>query len=133
MTTELTILALAGLLQLVQYLLFAIPANLELGTARTLGPRDTPIDPAKECSVTTARLGRALQNHFEALILFALAVTVVTLADKASTLTALCAHAYLIARILYIPAYASGAQPWRSLIWAVGFFATAIMLLAALL
>ena len=31
MTPELTALALAGLLQVVQYLLFAIPANLELG------------------------------------------------------------------------------------------------------
>lgn len=133
MSIELTILALAGLLQVVQYLLFSVPANLELGTERTLSPRDTPIDPAKECSPTTARLGRALQNHFEALILFTAAVVVVTLAEKSSTFTALCAHAYLIARILYIPAYASGAQPWRSVIWGVGFLATTLMFLAALL
>ena len=132
MTPELSVLALAALLQAVQYVLFAVPANIELGTARTLGPRDKPIDMATELSPTTARLGRALQNHFEALILFAIAVVVVTLSDASSTLTALCAHTYLIARILSIPAYASGAQPWRSLIWAVGFLATIVMLLAAL-
>lgn len=133
MTTEIYVLILAGLLQVVQYGLFAIPANLELGVARTLSPRDTPIDPAKELNPTTARLGRALQNHFEALILFTAAVVAVSLAEKNSTFTALCAHAYLIARIAYIPAYASGAQPWRSLIWSVGFFATLLMLIAALM
>jgi uncharacterized MAPEG superfamily protein len=48
-------------------------------------------------------------------------------------LTAQCAWAYLIARILYVPAYASGVYLIRSLIWAVGFFATLTMLLAAVL
>jgi len=40
MTPELTALALADLLQAVQYALMAILANLELGTAKTLSPRD---------------------------------------------------------------------------------------------
>jgi len=133
MSTELTVLILAALLQVVQYLIFAVPANLELGTARTLGPRDEPIDISKECSRTTARLGRALNNHFEALVLFAIAVVAVELSGKSSTLTALCAHAYLIARILYVPAYASGAVPWRSVLFGVGFLATLLMLLATLL
>ena len=133
MTTELYVLVLAGLLQVVQYALFAIPANLELGVARTLSPRDAPIDLAQECSPTTARLGRALQNHFEALVLFTLAVVAVTLSGKSSAFTELCAHAYLVARIAYVPAYAAGAVPWRSAIWAVGFLATIAMLIAALL
>jgi uncharacterized MAPEG superfamily protein len=132
MPTELTVLVLAALLQVVQYVLFAVPANMELGVGRTLSPRDEPIDPTQELSLSTARLGRALDNHFEGLILFTIAVVAVTLGEKSSLLTELCAHAYLIARILYIPAYASGAAPWRSLIWAVGFVATTIMLLAAL-
>ena len=42
MTPELTALALAGLLQVVQYALFAIPANLELGTGYTSSARDRP-------------------------------------------------------------------------------------------
>jgi uncharacterized MAPEG superfamily protein len=133
MSAELTILVLAGLLQVVQYVLFAVPANAELGVRRTLSPRDEPIDVAKECSVTTARLGRALNNHFEALALFAVAVVAIELSGKSSLVTQACAHAYLIARILYVPAYASGAVPWRSLLFGVGFLATLIMLLAALL
>ena len=36
MTTELTILTLAGLLQAVQFFLMAIPANLELGRGKTM-------------------------------------------------------------------------------------------------
>ena len=40
---------------------------------------------------------------------------------------------YGAARVLYIPAYYFGWVPWRSLIWAVGFLATTLMLLAALL
>jgi len=40
MTPELTVLALAGLLQAVQFAVMAIPANRELGIARTMAPRD---------------------------------------------------------------------------------------------
>lgn len=133
MTPELYMLVLAALLQVVQYALFAIPANLEVGTGRTLSPRDRQIDFETEFSPTTARLGRALQNHFEALILFTIGVVAVTLAEKNSAVTQIAAHVYLIARILYVPAYASGATPWRSLIWFVGFLATLTLLGAALL
>ena len=42
-------------------------------------------------------------------------------------------HLSRFARILYVPAYYYGLNPWRSLIWAVGFLATLLMLLAALL
>ena len=61
------------------------------------------------------------------------AVLVVVAGGKASWFTGLLAVIYLLARILYVPAYAYGWTPWRSLIWTVGFFATLAMLLAALL
>jgi uncharacterized MAPEG superfamily protein len=136
MTPELTALALAGLLQGVQYVLMAVPANLELGTAKTLSPRDPdrlgkPL--IEQVSPVTGRLFRALDNHFEGLILFTLAVVVVTLSKQSTPLTAACAWAYLAARVLYIPAYAFGWTPWRSLIWMVGFTATMAMIVAALL
>jgi len=79
------------------------------------------------------RLGRALSTHFEGLILFAIAVVVVSLSGTSGTLTAACAWVYLAARVLYIPAYAFAWSPGRSLIWAVGLLATVIMLLAALI
>lgn len=135
MTPELTALTLAGLLQVVQYMLVSIPANLQLGTAKTLSPRDParmgkPL--AEQVTPRIGRLFRALNNHFEGLILFTLAVVVVTLSGQSSALTTTCGWVYLAARILYVPAYAFGLVPWRSLIWLTGFAATAIMLLAAL-
>ena len=131
MTPELTALSLAGLLQMVQFILFAVPANLELGTRYTAGPRDRA--PERPLSTLTGRLQRAMNNHFEGLILFTLAVVVVTLSGQTSPVTAACAFAYLGARVLYIPAYALGWRPWRSAIWAVGWFATLGLMLAALI
>lgn len=135
MTPELTVLALAALWQVVQIALMAIPANLELGTAKTLSPRDPerlqkPL--MDQVSPRTGRLHRAMSNHFEGLILFTIAVLVVTRGGQSSLLTQTCAWVYLAARILYVPAYAFGWVPGRSIIWAVGLGATVLMLLAAL-
>ena len=135
MTPELTALTLAALLQVIQFALMAVPANLELGQGKTMSPRDRDrLGGSIEdmLSTRTARLYRAMSNHFEGLILFTIACVVVTLADKSNTFTATCAYLYLTARIAYIPAYALGWSPWRSYIWAVGFAATTTMLIAAL-
>lgn len=56
MTPELTALALAGLVQAIQFALFAVPANLELGTGYTSSARDRP--PSKPLSTVAARLQR---------------------------------------------------------------------------
>lgn len=131
MTPELTALALAGLLQFGQYALFAVPANVQLGTGYTSSPRDRP--PTRQLSLRAARLQRALTNHFEGLVLFTLAVVVVTLGNQSSPVTQYAGYIYLAARVLYVPAYAFGLKPWRSAIWAVGFFATLTMIVAALI
>jgi len=131
MTPELTALALAGLLQMGQMVLFATPANVELGTRYTSSPRDTP--PPKPISILTGRLQRAMNNHFEGLILFTLAEVVVTLGNQSTATTQYAAWTYLAARALYIPAYALGLSPWRSAIWSVGLLATLTMIVAALL
>jgi len=128
MTPELTALALAGLLQFFQIVLMAVPANLQLGPHKTGGPRDEPL----ELTGMAGRLHRAMNNHFEGLILFTIAVVVVTLGQQADGYTAACAWVYLGARVLYIPAYASGIPYLRSVIWAVGFLATVAMIMAAL-
>ena len=136
MTQELTVLTLAALLQVVQYVLMAVPAKLELGPGKTMSPRDRSRlggSLEDQLSEKTARLYRALNNHFEGLILFCIAAVVVTLTDQSTAFTAACGWVYLAARIAYVPAYAFGLVPWRSLIWAVGFFATILMLLAVLL
>jgi uncharacterized MAPEG superfamily protein len=131
MPVELTILALAGLLQAAQFALFAVPANIELSPEYTTSPRDLP--PTRTMSKRTARLGRAMNNHFEGLILFTLAVVVVTLGNQSTPVTQYAACIYLLARVLYIPAYAYGWVPWRSVIFGTGFGATMVMILAALI
>jgi len=128
MTTELTVLALAGLLQVIQFVLMAVPANIQLGPEVTGGPRDD----APVVSGMAGRLKRAMDNHFEGLILFTISVVVVTLGEQSTAYTETCAWTYLVARVLYIPAYASGIMYLRSAIWAVGFFATTAMIAAAL-
>ncbi len=131
MTAELTALALAGLLHAGLYVAFAAPANLELTPAWTSSPRDTP--PPRPMSVRTARLHRALNNSFEALTFFTLAVVVATLGRQSTALTGACGWIFLAARAAYIPAYWFGWTPWRSAIWAAGFFGTLTMILSALL
>lgn len=131
MTAELTALALSGVLHAALYVAFAIPANLELTPAWTSSPRDAP--PPRPMSVKTARLHRAMNNSFEGLILFTLAVVVVSLGQHSGSVTRACAWIFLAARVVYIPAYWFGWAPWRSAIWAAGFLATLTMIIAALL
>ena len=132
MTPELTALTLAALLQCVQFVLVSLAANLEVGTKVTLSPRDGT-DLRSMVSPRTGRLIRALDNHFEGLILFTIACAAITLADKSTAFTAACAWAYLAARAAYVPAYWYGLVPWRSLIWMAGWGATVFMLIAALI
>lgn len=130
MTLELQVLGWAGLLAIAQLVLFAIPANLEIGSAWLAGPRDDA--PPASMSARTARLQRAFQNHVEGLVLFAPAVVLVTLGGASSGLTQTAAVAYLIARLVYVPVYAAGT-PWvRSGVWGVGFVATLVLYLAGL-
>lgn len=129
MTPELTILALAVLLQVGQFTAFSIAANLQIGSRRALGTRDEPVHLTR----TAGRLQRAMNNHFEALCLFTAAVVIVTFSDQSSGYTILASYTYLIARVLYVPAYVFGLVPWRSLIWAVGFGATVFIIVLCLL
>ena len=128
MPVEVYVLALAGLLQVAQFALMAIPVNLQVGVKYTGGPRDNPV----QITGVAGRLFRALNNHFEALVLFTIAVVVVTLGSKSTALTENCAWLYLASRVLYVPAYASGIPLLRSLIWTAGFAATVVMLVVAI-
>lgn len=128
MTTELTVLGLAAILQAGQIGLAAWSMNRDGLNKWNAGPRDA--DP--QFSPLTGRLRRAVNNHFEGLAFFTIAVVLVTLSGSASGFTAACAWVYLGARILYVPAYALGWTPWRSVIFGFGFLASFAMILAAL-
>lgn len=129
MTTELYVLTLAGLLQVVQLLLYTIIGNAQLDRKTAFGPRDD----VGKLPIATGRMDRVIKNHTEGLVMFAIAAIVVTLTDQSSPVTQGSAHVYLIARLLYVPAYLQGLAPWRSLIWSAGFAATVTMLIAALI
>ncbi|MFK7828511.1 MAG: MAPEG family protein [Congregibacter sp.] len=128
MPVEVQVLGFAALLQYVQFVLMAVPVNLQLGPRYTAGPRDEQRLPAG----VGGRLHRALANHSENLILFAIAVIVVVLGEASSPMTEKAAWVYLIARVVYVPAYASGIYMLRSLVFTVGFSATLYMLVSAL-
>ena len=132
MTPEITALTLAALLQMGHLAFGATLANLEIGTGKTLSPRDGQ-RLQDQLSTRLARLFRAFDNHTENLILFAIGAVVITLTDQSTSVTVAAAWIYLAARIAYIPAYAFGLVPWRSLIWAAGWFATLTLLIAALI
>lgn len=129
MTAELTALTLAALLQMLQFVAYSITANRQVGPRYAMSPRDEP----RQLTGTAGRLQRALTNHFEGLILFTIAVVVVTLSDRSNAITQMAAWVYLGARVLYVPAYVLGLSPWRSLIWFVGFLATFAMLVMPLM
>lgn len=129
MTTELTALAVTAILQVIIILIAGYSLNRDVGADWNVGPRDTE----PKLSARTQRLRRAVDNHVENLGLFTVAVVVVTLSGASSGVTAVCAWIFVAARILYVPAYAFGWTPWRSVIFMVGLIATLAMIVAALL
>lgn len=123
MNTELTALVCAVLIQVLAIAIAGAQMNRELGARYNAGPRDV----AAHFSTRLGRLRRAVSNGFEGLAMFAPVVLVVVIAGKTSSLTATAAWIYVAARLLYIPAYALGLAPWRSLIWLIGLTATLIL------
>ena len=128
MTPELTALAAAVLVQFAALTAYSVVGNRQLGPRVTLGPRDKipPLSPL------LGRLQRAVTNGYEGLALFTPAVLVVTLSHQSSPLTTAAAWTFVAARALYIPAYAFGLVPWRSLVWGIGMAAICLLLFAAL-
>ncbi|MGR3322317.1 MAG: MAPEG family protein [Pseudooceanicola sp.] len=128
MTPELTALALAAILQIAQIALYSVAGQAQAGTKAALKPRDEKI----ELTGKPGRIQRAMNNHFEGLLLFAVAVLVLSVSDQSNVLTIAFSWLYLVARLLYIPAYIFGWVPWRSFIWLTGLGATLALLLIAL-
>lgn len=129
MTIELTLLAWALVLALVQVLLPASLRNRETGISYNAGPRD---EPGPAVGVLTGRLRRAQANLFETLPLFAAAVLIAHVAGREGALTLWGAWLFLGARIVYVPLYAFGVPYLRSLAWLVSVGGLVLILLAVL-
>ena len=129
MTAELTALAVAALVQFAQLGVFGYYVRRQGNLAYQASNRDAPPPHTGKA----ARAQRAMANHAENLILFAIAILVVTVGDEATAFTATCAWLFLAGRVLYLPAYLYGWVPGRSVVWGVSYGATLLMALAALI
>lgn len=90
-----------------------------------LGNRD--VQP--ELSVIAARLERAKNNMLEALPIFIPLALLALIKGSNPRGEAHAALIFLIARIVYVPAYVSGIPMLRSLVWLVGMFGLVMMAL----
>ncbi len=126
-SSEITILGLYGLVTILTIVIQATVAGAQVGPLALFYPRDD-----LQLTGMAARLDRAQLNAAIALALFAPAILILALKGLSTPTTLLAAQVFLIARILYVPAYAFGIPGARTLVWGIGFAATAYLYLAGL-
>jgi uncharacterized MAPEG superfamily protein len=110
----------------IRYLLAGPGTGARLKIA--LGPRDSQ----PPLSAAGCRAERALANMYEALPVFMGLALLLLIGGKPSELATQGAWIFLVARILYVPAYLAGIFGLRSLIWVVGWVGLLQMLMALL-
>lgn len=90
-------------------------------------------DKLPEMSVVASRLDRAKNNMLEALPIF-LALALLALVKGGDTSgVAHAASIFLVARVVYVPAYVSGVPVLRSLVWLAGVASLVMMALPLIL
>jgi len=115
MTQDLTMLIWSVALTFVQMLVAAVGSNSQVGLVTLAGNRDTM--PA--ITGWPGRAARAHANMLENLPLFIALVLIAQVTGHANTVTALGAHLFFWARLLYAIVYVVGI-PWlRTLVWLV--------------
>ena len=77
-------------------------------------------DKQPEMSIVAARLNRAKNNMLEALPIFLPLALLALVKGGDTSKVAHAASVFLIARVVYVPAYVSGIPMLRSLVWLVG-------------
>lgn len=128
MSSELSILALYGILTMVQILVHVLTATPPLGLRYLVGPRDE----ARALTGIPGRCKRAAENSVTALALFAPAVLMLQAKGALTPHTLLAAQVFLIMRLIYAVAYPLGT-PWlRTIVWVVAFLANLSLYLAVL-
>ncbi len=126
MSIEMKCLALAVVLGLVQILLSAHSASLQVGYWWTAVAREarTPL------TGIAGRLERALRNFLETFPMFVAAILLVQLTGRTGRMSALGAEMYLVARVVYVPLYVVAIPVVRSLVWNVATVGIALVLLS---
>jgi uncharacterized MAPEG superfamily protein len=129
MSNELNILALYGLYTCLILILKVTGMQGQLGMGYLLSSRDEH----RTLTGMTARLDRALTNSITAMALFAPAVLILQLKDAFGGGSLVAAQVFLIARVLYVPAYGFGITGVRTALWLAGFAATVMLYLIGLM
>lgn len=116
---------LVGVLVIIQ----GVIANRRHDVKDLLGPRDGLV-------LDQGMLGRAKRataNTMEALWMFVPAALVIEITGQTNVVTAMACGIFLIARVIYIPAYLFNPPMLRSGVWFAGFLATGVLIVQAFL
>ena len=125
MKPELTLLAWAAVLALVQAVIAVQGALMQVGLPLLAGNREG----MPEIKGWGGRAARAHRNMLENLVLFAVLVLVAVVAGKSNAMTLLGAQIFLGARIVYALVYIAGL-PWiRTAVWGASVIGLAMIFL----
>jgi uncharacterized MAPEG superfamily protein len=123
MKPELTLLAWAVLLTVVQAVVAVQGAMMQAGLSTLAGNREG----MPEIRGWAGRAARAHRNMLENLVLFAALVLAAAVAGKTNAMTLLGAQIFLYARIAYALVYVAGV-PWlRTGVWTVSLVGLAMI------
>ena len=126
MGTELERLLWSVVLGLVQLVIAASLNTGQRGLMWGAGARDGEAPPV---SSVAARLDRAFKNFLETFGFFAVAVLLLHATGKSSAQSAMGAQLYFWARVVYMPAYATGIPFLRTVVWAAALAGIVMVLL----
>lgn len=127
-SSELNILGLYGLFVCLTLVAQSSGAMTQLDMGYLLSSRDEK----RTLEGMVGRLERALNNAVTAMALFAPAVLILAVKQAFTPTSLMLCQVFLVARVLYLPAYVFGITGFRSLVWLVGFAATIALYLLAL-
>jgi len=113
MTADLWALLAAMVLAVVQLTLSSVLTLRQLGGTWVAGPRDEP----REVTGVSGRFVRAHRNLLEIFPQFLAALFLVHAADAVGSWSVVGAWLFVIARLLYVPAYAFAPPGVRPLCW----------------
>lgn len=130
LTPEVAALLWSGALGMVHLLLVAHFQRLQHDLRWIASARDEPRAPL---SGVGGRLERAFRNFLETYPFFLAFVLAAVVSGRTNAWTAWGSFAYVWARILYVPLYASGVPLIRSLAWNVAAFGSLAVLAGVIL
>lgn len=127
--SEIVVLGWGVILFLIQLVIQASAAVLELGLPYAVSARD---EGREVKGIFAGRMKRAFQNMAETFVVFAALALALVATSKAGGLGATGAWVWFWARVVYVPAYVVGIPFVRTLVWTVSAIGLVLMLIRLL-